>query len=143
MIRLAPRLAVVLALAVPGLVARAEPVVEDPWIREAPPGRDVTAAYLRIHNPDAEDLTLVAAASPAAGRVELHEHRREDGMMRMRQVDRVVVPAGETVAFAPGGLHLMLFAWEGRPAGSRVALTLVTGTGDTLELEATVRRGGR
>ncbi len=138
----AARLALVLVLALPLLPARAEPAVEDPWIREAPPGRDVTAAYLRIHNPDAEDLTLVAAASPAAGRVELHEHRREDGMMRMRQVERVVVPAGETVAFEPGGLHLMLFAWDGSPAGSRVPLTLVTGTGETLELEATVRRGG-
>lgn len=143
MMQLAPRLALLLALAVPGLAARAEPVVEDPWIREAPPGRDVTAAYLRIHNPDAEPLALVAAACPAAGRVELHEHRHEDGMMRMRQVERVVVPAGGSVAFEPGGLHLMLFDWGGRPAGSRVPLTLVTGTGEILELEATVRRGGR
>lgn len=142
MIPLATRLAFALVLALPGLPARAEPVVEDPWIREAPPGRDVTAAYLRIRNPDAEELTLVAAACPAAGRVELHEHRHEDGMMRMRQVARVVVPAGGTEAFEPGGLHLMLFDWDGRPAGSRVPLTLVTGTGETLELEATVRRGG-
>jgi copper(I)-binding protein len=142
MIPLVTRLALALVLALPAFLARAEPAVEDPWIREAPPGRDVTAAYLRIHNPDAEDLTLVAAASPAASRVELHEHRQENGMMRMRQVERVVVPAGETVAFAPGGLHLMLFGWDGSPAGSRVPLTMITGSGETLELEATVRRGG-
>ena len=56
----------------------------------------------------AEDTALVAARSPVSEVVELHTHREENGVMRMRQVEKIELPAGETITLKPGGLHVML-----------------------------------
>jgi len=82
----------------------------DAWVRIPPQGRDVTAGYLTIEAADADALT--GAVSPSAERIELHTHINDDGVMRMRAVDRVELPAGETVRFEPGGLHLMVFGLD-------------------------------
>lgn len=112
----------------------------DAWIRETPPGRTVSAGYLTIDNAGPEPLTLVAASSSQAARVEFHTHSHVDGMMRMRRVEEVEVPAGGSVSFAPGGLHLMLFETASPRAGAEIDVALQTATGDRLELVFPVRR---
>jgi copper(I)-binding protein len=47
-------------------------------------------------------------ASPAAAIVEIHEMKMDGGMMTMRAVDRIVLPAGKAVELKPGGYHVML-----------------------------------
>jgi copper(I)-binding protein len=54
------------------------------------------------------DTALVAVASPSAAVVEIHEMKMDGTMMTMRAVDKVVLPAGKTVAFKAGGYHVML-----------------------------------
>ncbi|WP_135469543.1 copper chaperone PCu(A)C [Crenalkalicoccus roseus] len=96
-----------------GRTARAEEirigdlVITRAWSRAAPQGGS-GAGYLAIANRGAAADRLVAAASPAAGRVELHTHEREGEVMRMREVPAIEIPPGETVTLRPGGLHLML-----------------------------------
>jgi periplasmic copper chaperone A len=52
---------------------------------------------------------LVGADTDAALAVEIHRTVIEDdGRAFMRLLDDVVIPAGETVRFRPGGLHLMV-----------------------------------
>lgn len=82
--------------------------VEAPYARAVPPGQPNSAVFMILENRDAIDHALVAAASDAAEVVELHTHRQEGGMMRMRRIERIELPAGESVTLAPGGLHLML-----------------------------------
>jgi hypothetical protein len=65
---------------------------------------------------------LVAASSAVTTSIELHTHREANGVMRMERVEAVDVPAGGTVTFAPGGLHLMLFGWTG--SGAEAPITL-------------------
>lgn len=77
-------------------------------VRTPSPGRP-TGGYLDVTNDGPNPFSIVAASSPDFARVELHTHEMKDGMMAMRQIDAVSVPAGQTVSFAPGGLHLMLF----------------------------------
>lgn len=104
-----------------------------PWSREIPPGAPVAAGYVSIRNRGTVDDRLVAVRSDAAGRVEIHEVRHEDGMARMRHLpDGLPLPAGETVALAPGGYHLMFIApRDGFVRGNRVPATLVfAGAGD-------------
>jgi copper(I)-binding protein len=89
----------------------AEPgiVVHQPWIREAPPGATVIAAYLIIENPGNAPVTVSRITSPEFQRSELHRTRVEAGVARMEAVSAVQIPAGESVALLPGGMHLMLF----------------------------------
>jgi len=85
--------------------------VSNAWVRATVPGQPVAGAYLDIRA--SSRLTLVGVASPVAQRAEIHEMKEEDGMMKMRAVKAVELPAGTTVSLAPGGLHLMLFGLAG------------------------------
>jgi periplasmic copper chaperone A len=78
-------------------------------IRQPMPGRTVTAGYFTLHNLSTQDVSLNSISSEAFARAELHQHSHKDGMMRMEQLDHIVIPAGQRIELAPGGLHLMLF----------------------------------
>lgn len=118
----------------------AEILIEGPWVRETPPGRTVAAGYVQIRNNGERARALLTAKSPEASRVELHTMEHEEGMMRMRQIDRLDVPAGTTVALEPGGLHLMLFDIETAQVGNHIPVTLTFDDGWEIEARFPVRR---
>ena len=81
--------------------------VERAWIRDAPPGAPVMAGYATLRNASDAALELSGLHSPAFGKVELHEMREIEGVMRMRPLQPRLVP-GERLELAPGATHLML-----------------------------------
>jgi len=82
-------------------------LVQQPWTRAA--GQGATGGgFLSISNRGAAADRLLSASSPDARAVELHTMIRDGDVMRMRPVASVEIPAGQTVALRPGGLHLML-----------------------------------
>jgi copper(I)-binding protein len=83
--------------------------VEMPYVRAPVPGHSMTAAFFKLSNDGGQDCTLTTASSSYAKKIEFHTHIHEDGMMKMRPVDIVALPAGSSVEFKPRGLHLMLF----------------------------------
>lgn len=98
------------------------------WVRTPPSGRDVTAGYVTLRA-GAEDDQLVAASSPAAARIELHTMEDDGEVMRMRQVEAIDLPAGERVALAPGGDHLMIFGIDAASLGEAMEVTLEFASG--------------
>ena len=100
--------------------------IERPWSRELPPVAPNGAAYLRVENGGERAVRVVSAHSPVAGRVEIHAHEMDAGVMKMRHLHSVEVPAQGSVSFEPGGLHLMLIGLrEPLVAGKDFPLTLV------------------
>jgi copper(I)-binding protein len=82
---------------------------------------------------------LVSVSSPQAGRIEMHETMDMNGMSRMRPLERIAVRDGETLHFAPGGRHLMLFdVSRDVAAGGRIDLVLRFERGDPVTLSATL-----
>ncbi len=117
--------------------------VPEAYIYELPPVQKNSAAYLTLVNRDEADHALVGARTPVARKAELHTHINDDGVMRMRQVERIVVPAGGTTRLQPGGLHMMLFGLtRGLTAGDEVELELHFEDGTTTDVVATVRKRG-
>jgi len=104
--------------------AWAQVSVEKPWSRATPAGAKVGAGFMRLRNAGAADR-VVGAASPVAGRVEMHITVRDGDVMRMREVTSFEVPAGGSFELKPGGAHLMLVDLI-RPLkkGEKVPLTL-------------------
>ena len=98
-------------------------VLSNAWVRPPIMGRDVAAGYVDIANGGKADR-LVAVESDVAARVELHTHLDDSGIMKMRRVDGVDLPSGETVMFKPGGLHLMLFDVDLSQGQTDTTLTL-------------------
>ncbi len=129
-------------LSAPLALAQPPVTAEDAWVRAAPPGSGVFAAYLTLHNGSREPGALVAVSSPQFARAELHRSTIADGVARMEAVDRVEIPARGSVALEPGGLHLMLIdpQVEVRDGGT-ANLVLGFADGWTLELTVPVRRG--
>ncbi|TMN25283.1 copper chaperone PCu(A)C [Pseudoxanthomonas sp. X-1] len=82
--------------------------VREAWTRATPPQAPSAAGYLTLVNAGAEADRLLLVSSPMAARVEIHESRMDGGVMRMRRLDGLDLPAGATVALAPSGAHLML-----------------------------------
>ena len=125
MLRLALAAALAASLAAAAPASADGPLtVEDARARILLPSRP-GAAWLTIRNAGGQDR-LVGAESPAAARVEIHTHIHEGGVMTMRRVDAIDVPAGGEAALEPGGDHLMLFGLKaGLKTGSSFPLTLL------------------
>lgn len=90
------------------------------------PGQPTGAAYLTVVNNGKEPDRLVSVTSPAAGKVEIHEMKTENGVMKMRAVQGGLdIPAGGSVELAPGGLHMMFMdVKEPFKEGGNVPVTL-------------------
>ncbi|MGH8660548.1 MAG: copper chaperone PCu(A)C [Burkholderiales bacterium] len=128
-------------------VARAQPVtVKDAWVRAPAPGQKVAGAYMELVSRTPTALTSVT--SPVAARVELHSTSMEGGVMKMRPVARVELPAGKAVRLAPGGLHIMLVDLRQQlQPGDRVELVLTVQSADpasrsVFTVQAEVRNPG-
>ncbi len=104
----APPALLLAAPAAPAQEARAgDLAVQQPWTRAA--GQGATGGgFLSISNRGAAADRLLSASSPAARAMELHTMVRDGDVMRMRPVEAIEVPAGQTVTLRPGGLHMML-----------------------------------
>lgn len=99
-----------------------EATVTGAWVRATAPGQDSAAVSMNITAHKA--ARLVAASSPAAERVEIHIMKHENGMMMMREVDSLALPANQEVSLGSGS-HLMLVGLK-QPlkAGGSVRLAL-------------------
>lgn len=84
----------------------AEVTVSNAWARASAPGQEVGAAYLNLKSD--KPAKLIALASPAADSVEIHEMSMKNGVMKMRMLKTLDLPAGKLVKLEPGGFHLML-----------------------------------
>ena len=78
-------------------------------IRTPVAGRTTTAAYFEFTNNSSRSVKIVGVSSTAAERIEMHTIIKVDEQMRMRPLTSIEVAAGETVEFASGVNHLMLF----------------------------------
>lgn len=82
--------------------------IESPWLRSAPPGAMMRAAYAELRNTGDAPLRIVEARSEAFADVELHRTVEVDGVSRMRAAGVVEIAPGDSLRLQPGGLHLML-----------------------------------
>lgn len=112
------------------------------YVRLAPPGAKVTGAFMTLRNTGNREARLVSAGAGALASVtELHNHINDDGVMRMRQVKEIVVPAGGEVQLKPGSYHLMLIDLQTvAKEGEQVAITLGFADGSSKIIEVPVIR---
>lgn len=116
-----------LTLSSAAVAADCKPVIERPWVRAAPPGAATLAGYLVLRNPCGEAVEVVDVESRDFGMPMIHRTEEIDGISRMREAGSLVLAPGESLAFEPGGLHLMLMKplrplAEGDSAGIRLVL---------------------
>ncbi|RYF04594.1 MAG: copper chaperone PCu(A)C [Oxalobacteraceae bacterium] len=116
--------------------------VVDPWIRATVPAQKATGAFMQLKA--ARATRLLAASSPAAGRVEIHQMEMQGQTMRMHAVDGIDLPAGQAVNLASGGYHIMLLDLKRQlKEGEQVPMTLTVqgadGKRDSVNLTVPVK----
>jgi hypothetical protein len=117
--------------------------ISDAYIRLAPPGAMATSAYMMIRNAGPTEVRVVKAASTVSLTTELHTHLNEGGVMKMRQVKDIPVPAGGEAVLKPGGLHVMLIEMRlPLREGDRVPITLGLDDGSSKQIVVPVRNPG-
>ncbi|MBA3902499.1 MAG: hypothetical protein C0522_02305 [Rhodocyclaceae bacterium] len=130
------------AVAALSLNAWADVAVRESWVRGTTPAQKATGAFMELSSSD--EAVLVSVSSPLAGVVEIHTTKMENGVMKMRSVHRLDLPAGQVVKLQPGGNHVMLMDLRQQmKKGDVVPITLKVEGKDkkvqTIEIRAEVR----
>lgn len=144
-----PRSLIVLSLVLAALCLPASPAataapaatvqVSAAWISEAPPTARNNAAYLTVTNGARQD-TLLAVSSPVAAVAEMHDVKKEGGVLRMQALKAVELAPRQVLTFSPGGRHIMLIDMrQALRAGDKVPLTLRFRRAGAVNVEAEVR----
>ena len=113
-------------LSLAALPAFAEIIVDGAYARASSPAAKVGASFMVISNTGGEDDRLIAAATDAADRVELHTHVMTDGVAKMMEVEEgFPVEAGGEVLLQRGGFHVMMMGLTAPfVQGEMITLTL-------------------
>lgn len=113
--------------------------VRDAWARPTIGASHEGVVYLTVTDHGAADR-LLGASTPVAGQATLHETRAQGGVMRMRDVAALPVPAGGTLVLRPGGDHVMLTDMRRHlAAGDTFPLTLRFAKAGAVTTTVTVR----
>ena len=123
------------------LPAAAQVSVKEPWVRGTVAQQKATGLFAQVTSTNGGKL--VAASSPVAGVVEIHEMAMEGSVMKMRAIPGLDLPAGKPVDLKPGGYHVMLMQLKQQlKPGDTVPVSLVIESGgkrESVEVKATVR----
>lgn len=144
--------------------------VTDAWARATTPTQDSGAVYMTISSNDGDALLKAEVPKSVAGMTEVHEtttdgeptaaedqmesgatgmtgddgsdemHGSDSSMMGMKEVDKIEIPAGETVVLEPGGFHIMLMELKSPiKAGDTIPVTLTFEKAGTVQVDATAK----
>lgn len=118
-----------------------EIIVSNAWVQlPVVPGRP-GAAYFNVTGNRSAIVEQIT--SPAAARLELHQTLKEGNVARMEKFDVLAVGKGQTIAFEPGGKHVMMFDLKPEVrAGQTVPLTFDLQSAPPVTVEAEVRSAG-
>ena len=116
--------------------------LENAWARATTASARAAAIYLTINDRGPADR-LIAAATPVAGKAELHQTIHEGDVTRMRPVGGLAIAGDAPFALAPGGYHIMLTELKQPLAsGQSFPLTLTFEKAGPVETTVTVKGAG-
>lgn len=114
--------------------------IEDAWVAEAPPVAPVMGGYMKIANKTDKLISITSASCADFEKAEIHEMSMSGGMMKMRQIDKLDVPANGKVELQPGGYHLMLIKPKQTfKKGDILTVTLHTADGQSQAVKMEVK----
>lgn len=107
-----------------------EVMVSNPYARAT--NQKISGVFMMLKNSGDADHAIVQVSGSVAQAVEMHGHQNDNGMMRMRPVEKITIPAGGQAMLQPGGLHVML-----------IGLNKVLEEGGMVHIELTFEDGSK
>lgn len=130
----------VLSIASIAAVFGADVEIEGAYARASIPNVPNSAAFFVIKNNSDKDIAITSANSDIAEKNELHTHIKENKMMKMIKIEKLVVPAKSSLELKSGGDHVMLIGLKKElKAGDEISLELSFSDGDKKSIKVPVK----
>jgi|YelNatPaOPRAMG01_1025707.scaffolds.fasta_scaffold00304_16 copper(I)-binding protein len=114
--------------------------IENAWVRPAGKGMN-SALYFTINNQTNKSDELYKVEASIAWVIQLHKTINNNGLMEMKQINSIEVPANQIVKFTPGGYHVMLIKLkEELKPGSKINFTFFFKKAGKLNVSAEVKK---
>lgn len=130
----------VLSIASIAAVFGADIEIDGAYARASIPNVPNSAAFFVIKNNSDKDIAITSANSDIAEKNELHTHIKENKMMKMMKIEKLVVPAKSSLELKSGGDHVMLIGLKKElKAGDEISLELSFSDGDKKKIKVPVK----
>ena len=114
--------------------------IERAYARASIPNVPNSAAFFVIKNNSDKDIAITSANSDIAEKNELHTHIKENKMMKMMKIEKLVVPAKSSLELKSGGDHVMLMGLKKElKVGDEISLELSFSDGDKKSIKVPVK----
>ena len=114
--------------------------IEGAYARASIPNMPNSAAFFVIKNNSDKDIAITSANSDIAEKNELHTHIKENQMLKMMKIEKLVVPAKSSLELKSGGDHVMLMGLKKElKAGDEISLELSFSDGDKKSIKVPVK----
>ncbi|MBN8542496.1 MAG: copper chaperone PCu(A)C [Deltaproteobacteria bacterium] len=115
--------------------------IENVRVRLPAPGMKNTGMFMEISNTDAVEHTIVKATGTDSNIVELHDHIKTDGVMKMREIKEIRLKPGSKTVLKPGSLHVMLIDLKKElKEGEDIEVGLVFSNNETINVKGPVQK---
>ena len=130
----------VLSIASIAAVFGADVEIDGAYARASIPNVPNSAAFFVIKNNSDKDIAITSANSDIAEKNELHTHIKENKMMKMMKIEKLVVPAKSSLELKSGGDHVMLMGLKKElKVGDEISLELSFSDGDKKSIKVPVK----
>nr|WP_321313395.1 copper chaperone PCu(A)C [uncultured Campylobacter sp.] len=130
----------VLSIASIAAVFGADVEIDGAYARASIPNVPNSAAFFVIKNNSDKDIAITSANSDIAEKNELHTHIKENQMLKMIKIEKLVVPAKSSLELKSGGDHVMLIGLKKElKAGDEISLELSFSDGDKKSIKMPVK----
>ena len=114
--------------------------IDGAYARASIPNVPNSAAFFVIKNNSDKDIAITSANSDIAEKNELHTHIKENKMIKMMKIEKLVVPAKSSLELKSGGDHVMLMGLKKElKAGDEISLELSFSDGDKKSIKVPVK----
>ena len=114
--------------------------IDGAYARASIPNVPNSAAFFVIKNNSDKDIAITGANSDIAEKNELHTHIKENKMMKMMKIEKLVVPAKSSLELKSGGDHVMLMGLKKElKVGDEISLELSFSDGDKKSIKVPVK----
>lgn len=133
-------ISMILCISVSSFVQASDVVLTKFWGKAPIGSMTMAAAYGTIQNLSDEEISIVAVSSEMVDTVEIHTHKQDEaGVMRMRPMEKLIIPARSEIVLKPGADHFMLYGVHSEwIAGATGHFKLMTETGTTLSTDVMI-----
>lgn len=130
----------VLSIASIAAIFGADVEIDGAYARASIPNVPNSAAFFVIKNNSDKDIAITSANSDIAEKNELHTHIKENKMMKMMKIEKLVVPAKSSLELKSGGDHVMLMGLKKElKVGDEISLELSFSDGDKKSIKVPVK----